>query len=78
MTFWDRAREILGFAVEVISGEREAELTYQATRCSVSSALASDVIVLGDVGGASTEVVVGRGGAIESAVSVPNRCCHVG
>lgn len=69
-SFLEPAAEILGTPIEVISGVREAELVYRATARSFPE-LAADVLVIADVGGGSTEIIVGRGGELESAVSVP-------
>jgi len=68
--FLAEAERILGRKVEIISGVREAELTFRAT-ASAFPELAADVLVLADVGGASTESVVGRKGSIETAQSIP-------
>lgn len=62
------AQEILGGPVELISGSREAELSYR------SVALEHDqpgVLRVIDIGGASTELVSGHGLEIESVVSHP-------
>jgi exopolyphosphatase/guanosine-5'-triphosphate,3'-diphosphate pyrophosphatase len=64
------AREILGCDVEVITGEREAELVFAAAARSFPALAAGDLVVC-DVGGGSTEVIVGRGGSVASRVSLP-------
>ena len=64
------AGEILGAPVEVIRGEREAELVYRSVAESFPE-LAAGALLVVDVGGASTEVIVGRAGAVESLVSLP-------
>lgn len=48
----------LGFPIEVITGEREAELIYAGV-CSASQC--RDKVLVIDIGGASTEVVAGNG-----------------
>lgn len=54
--------EALGLAVKIIPGEDEARLTYQgATAGSLDTSKTSLVI---DVGGGSTELIVGRGSQI--------------
>jgi exopolyphosphatase/guanosine-5'-triphosphate,3'-diphosphate pyrophosphatase len=58
--FLEPARELLGAPIEVIVGEREAELAFLAVTRSFPE-LAGDVVVC-DVGGGSTELVVGNGG----------------
>lgn len=71
--FLEPAAEILGAPVEVLSGDDEARLSYlsvareEPTRQGdVPSALR--VI---DIGGASTEIVTGRGERVDDAVSLP-------
>ncbi len=64
------AREILGVEVEVIGGEREAELAWLAVVRSFPE-LAGGELVVCDVGGGSTEIIVGRAGRIVSRVSLP-------
>jgi exopolyphosphatase / guanosine-5'-triphosphate,3'-diphosphate pyrophosphatase len=64
------AREIFGVRVEVIRGEREAELVYRSVAAAFP-ALAAGELVVADVGGASTEVIAGRGGTVRSLVSLP-------
>jgi exopolyphosphatase/guanosine-5'-triphosphate,3'-diphosphate pyrophosphatase len=61
------AEDALGLPVEVISGEREAELTYRG----VAGAAATDRMVIVDVGGGSTEIVLAAEGRIERASSLP-------
>ena len=64
------AAEILGAAIEVIAGEREAELVYLAASRSFPD-LAADRLVVADVGGGSTEIIVGGAGEVLSYTSVP-------
>jgi exopolyphosphatase/guanosine-5'-triphosphate,3'-diphosphate pyrophosphatase len=68
--FLEPARELLGAPIEVISGRREAELAFLAVARSFPELLAGELVVC-DVGGGSTEIIVGRAGAIASLVSVP-------
>jgi exopolyphosphatase / guanosine-5'-triphosphate,3'-diphosphate pyrophosphatase len=68
--FLEPAREILGAPVEVIAGEREAELVYRAVSESFP-ALARDRLVVADVGGGSTEVTVAERGQVSWYRSVP-------
>jgi exopolyphosphatase/guanosine-5'-triphosphate,3'-diphosphate pyrophosphatase len=58
-----------GIPVDVLSGEREATLAYRAAVTGLDGA---DVPVLvADIGGATTELTVGRGDAIAASVSLP-------
>jgi exopolyphosphatase/guanosine-5'-triphosphate,3'-diphosphate pyrophosphatase len=68
--FLGPAREILGVPVEVIDGEREAALVYRSVVHAFPGLAAGDLVVA-DVGGGSTEVIAGRGGAVRSLVSLP-------
>ncbi|MBY5922590.1 exopolyphosphatase [Ferrimonas balearica] len=54
--FIAQGEPLLGHPIEVISGEREATLIYQGMRAA--TAVSGTVMVL-DIGGASTELVVG-------------------
>lgn len=62
------AADLLRAPVEVISGEREARLAFVSVARTFPD-LSRFLVV--DVGGGSTEIVVGEGGAIASATSVP-------
>ena len=64
------AEEILGTEIEIIAGEREAELVYKAVAQSFPE-LSAGELVIADVGGGSTEVIVGSGGEVMSYVSLP-------
>lgn len=68
--FTGEAEAILGAPVEIIAGEREAALVAAATTASFPELCAGEVVVA-DVGGASTEILVVAGGAVRSLVSVP-------
>ena len=67
--FLDRVRRECGLEVEVITGEREAELIFQGV-CSDPLWANKRVLVL-DVGGGSIEFSLGTAGAIERCVSLP-------
>lgn len=69
-SFLEPAAEILGAPVEVISGEREAELVFRAARTAFPE-LTRGALVVADVGGGSTEITVGGGGDIVSFSSLP-------
>jgi exopolyphosphatase/guanosine-5'-triphosphate,3'-diphosphate pyrophosphatase len=64
------AEEILGVPIQVVSGEREAELVFRSVVEAFPDLAAGELVVV-DVGGASTEFIVGRGGAVQSMKSVP-------
>lgn len=56
-----------GIAVEVLTGEAEAECGFYGAACDV----AADDGLFVDIGGASTELAVFAGGKLQEAVSVP-------
>jgi exopolyphosphatase/guanosine-5'-triphosphate,3'-diphosphate pyrophosphatase len=58
-----------GLKVEIISGEREAELVFQGV--TTDPALAKTPLLLLDVGGGSTEFILGRGEHKHFACSFP-------
>src|SRR5690606_8191892 len=68
--FTGPAAEILGVPVEVISGPREAELVHRAVAATFP-ALASAPLVIADVGGGSTEIIVAGPEGVSSFTSVP-------
>jgi exopolyphosphatase/guanosine-5'-triphosphate,3'-diphosphate pyrophosphatase len=68
--FLGPAAEILGTEVEVIDGEREAALTFRAVAASFADVGAGRLIVV-DIGGGSTEIVLATDGRVEFRVSLP-------
>jgi exopolyphosphatase/guanosine-5'-triphosphate,3'-diphosphate pyrophosphatase len=66
--FRDRAEAILGVRPRVVSGDEEAQLTFDGALVGIAPP-PGDVIVF-DVGGGSTEVILGRGGAPVAARSL--------
>jgi exopolyphosphatase/guanosine-5'-triphosphate,3'-diphosphate pyrophosphatase len=67
--FLRRVKEQTGLEVEVISGEEEARLSYLAVRRDpLWRALPSLVVV--DVGGGSTEIILGEGDSISARQSI--------
>jgi exopolyphosphatase/guanosine-5'-triphosphate,3'-diphosphate pyrophosphatase len=76
-SFLIRTREMLGFEVEVVSGTREAELTFVGALSGIELRAAKtdgrDQSFVFDIGGGSTELIVGRSmgreGAQGSAIS---------
>lgn len=70
--FLEPARARLGAKVEVITGEREAALVFAAVRASMPASPTDAPLVVADVGGGSTEIIVGEpGGAVTSFSSLP-------
>jgi exopolyphosphatase / guanosine-5'-triphosphate,3'-diphosphate pyrophosphatase len=65
------ARAILGSAIEVIDGAREAELTFGAVVESFPEETARGRSVIVDIGGGSTEIVVAEDGRAVARDSLP-------
>ena len=66
--FLTRVRDEIGWEIQPISGQREAELTFQGLARSVD---VSGSVVIADIGGGSTELIVARDRAVISASSRP-------
>jgi exopolyphosphatase/guanosine-5'-triphosphate,3'-diphosphate pyrophosphatase len=62
--FLGPAAEILGVPVEVIDGAREAALTFRAAAESFPDAARAGELIVVDIGGGSTEIIVSRAGAV--------------
>jgi exopolyphosphatase/guanosine-5'-triphosphate,3'-diphosphate pyrophosphatase len=67
--FIARARELAGLDVEIISGEREAELIFAGV--STDDKLRGQRLLVMDVGGGSAELITGQAGRIERRASLP-------
>ncbi|MFC0179969.1 Ppx/GppA phosphatase family protein [Thorsellia kenyensis] len=70
-TFLKQANEILGHKIQVIDGEEEARLIYLGASKSIASVNKPFVF---DIGGASTEVIVGDGAEIKFLASLSLGC----
>ena len=68
--FLCRAAALLDTPVDVVSGEREAALTFLAAKLSFPEA-ASQTMMVVDIGGGSTEVIVARRGTVDFCASLP-------
>ena len=64
--FSRRVKDVSGEIPEIISGEREAELSFLGARCAAGDAERCGMI---DIGGGSTEIAAGNRKAIEIAFS---------
>ncbi len=74
--FTDLVWEILGVAPEVVSGREEAQLSFTgAVRGLPASARAPYLVV--DIGGGSTEFVLGDGTGVKAAESVDMGCVRM-
>ncbi len=63
------AREELNLTIEVISGEEEAQLSFLAVAKDLGET--NEQILVVDVGGGSTEFILGRGNRIGQWISLP-------
>ncbi len=68
--FLEPAARILGAPVEVIDGDREAALSFLAAQRSFPEEAKGTVVVI-DIGGGSTEVIVARAERVEFRRSLP-------
>jgi exopolyphosphatase/guanosine-5'-triphosphate,3'-diphosphate pyrophosphatase len=67
--FLERAKEKLGLSIEVISGEEEAHLSFLAVARDLKEPHEAMMVI--DVGGGSTEFILGKGHRITHCVSLP-------
>lgn len=67
--FTDGVRERLGVAPEVLSGEDEAALVFAGATAGLDTATPAPVLVV-DIGGGSTELVLGSAGSADAGVSM--------
>ncbi|MBK2125639.1 Ppx/GppA family phosphatase [Fangia hongkongensis] len=71
-TFLKRAEQILEAKVEVISGEEEARLVYVGASANTKAQKKKALIV--DIGGGSTELVIGKNQDLKALVSLEMGC----
>jgi len=69
--FLTPAAQILGVPVEVISGEREAALTFRSVAASFPAEVARGRVAMVDIGGGSTELIVTERGEVRFRRSFP-------
>lgn len=73
--FFARVREVTGFDAEVLSGEQEAALSYAGATAGLADPGAMTVL---DVGGGSTEIIVGDdAGEVVASVSLQLGCVRL-
>lgn len=70
-TFLNRASQILGYDINVISGDEEAAIIYKGV-AHTSGGLGRRLVV--DIGGASTELIIGEGFNAKALSSVKMGC----
>jgi exopolyphosphatase/guanosine-5'-triphosphate,3'-diphosphate pyrophosphatase len=69
--FLEPAAAILGAPLEVIDGAREAALTFRAVTASFPAETRAGALVVVDIGGGSTEIVVAEDGVARWSTSLP-------
>jgi exopolyphosphatase/guanosine-5'-triphosphate,3'-diphosphate pyrophosphatase len=74
--FVRRVTEILGTGPEVLSGDEEARLSFLGATAELGPQVPSPYLVA-DIGGGSTEFVLGAGGEVRSALSVNIGCVRM-
>ena len=74
--FVRRVAEILGTGPEVLSGDEEARLSFLGATAELGPQVPSPYLVV-DIGGGSTEFVLGAGGEVTSALSVNIGCVRM-
>ncbi|HEX3751307.1 MAG TPA: Ppx/GppA phosphatase family protein [Streptosporangiaceae bacterium] len=74
--FVRRVTEILGTGPEVLSGDEEARLSFLGATAELGPQVSSPYLVV-DIGGGSTEFVLGPGGEVTSALSVNIGCVRM-
>ncbi len=70
-------RAVLGIDPEVLSGDEEARLSFLGATAEFSDALAEPPYLVVDIGGGSTEFVLGDHGTVTEAVSVDIGCVRM-
>jgi exopolyphosphatase/guanosine-5'-triphosphate,3'-diphosphate pyrophosphatase len=70
--FMDRARAALGHPIEVVSGIEEARLIYMGVLHTMPRETGNRLVI--DIGGGSTEVIVGEGAATKQMESLQMGC----
>jgi exopolyphosphatase/guanosine-5'-triphosphate,3'-diphosphate pyrophosphatase len=74
--FVRRVTQILGTGPEVLSGDEEARLSFLGATAELGPQVPSPYLVV-DIGGGSTEFVLGAGGEVTSALSVNIGCVRM-
>ena len=67
--FCRRAKEELGLTIDVIGAEREARLAFYSVQRAFD--LTSKNVVVADIGGGSTELILASGNLIEATFTTP-------
>ncbi|MCI2282287.1 phosphatase [Colwellia sp. MSW7] len=71
--FLNKANKILPVEIQLLSGKQEAETIYSGVAYTCNSDLTQERLVI-DIGGASTELIIGKGSTANKAVSLDLGC----
>jgi exopolyphosphatase/guanosine-5'-triphosphate,3'-diphosphate pyrophosphatase len=74
--FTNRVKEVLGVAPEVVTGDEEARLSFTGATAELTADLAGPFLVT-DIGGGSTELVLGDAAGVRAARSVDIGCVRM-
>ena len=74
--FTRRVTEVLGTGPEVVGGDEEARLSFLGATAELGASVAAPYLVT-DIGGGSTEFVLGQHGQVASALSVNVGCVRM-
>ncbi|MEV5411491.1 Ppx/GppA phosphatase family protein [Thermopolyspora sp. NPDC052614] len=69
-------RDVFGVDPEVVTGEEEARLSFAGATADLPAGTAAPYLVV-DIGGGSTEFIVGSGAGVEGALSVDIGCVRL-
>ncbi|HEX3965708.1 MAG TPA: Ppx/GppA phosphatase family protein [Trebonia sp.] len=74
--FTTRVKEVLGVAPEVVTGDEEARLSFTGATMELAGSRGAPYLVV-DIGGGSTEFVLGGPAGVQSALSVNVGCVRM-
>lgn len=74
--FTNRVKEVLGVAPEVVTGDEEARLSFTGATAELTADLVGPCLVT-DIGGGSTELVLGDAAGVRAARSVDIGCVRM-
>jgi len=68
--FIQRAYDLTGVNIDIISGEKEAALGYRGVTLCMENNSISEMMLVIDIGGGSTELILGQGPTLEKTISL--------
>ncbi|MHB8781012.1 MAG: Ppx/GppA phosphatase family protein [Candidatus Geothermincolia bacterium] len=73
----DGVRDVLDVDAEIVTGEVEARLSFLGAGYDIEGAENYGRLLVVDIGGGSTEIIIGRGSEIDACFSVPVGCVRM-